>query len=67
MVGKPIYYEDFYDKAPTYYDLQNLTDELRNIVFEMREELNGIHALRDGSALKETEHQLSIGYPRAKE
>ncbi|HMF29844.1 MAG TPA: lysophospholipid acyltransferase family protein [Candidatus Lokiarchaeia archaeon] len=67
MVGKAIYYEEYYGKTPTYNNLQNLTDELQTIVYEMRKELNDIHGLRDGSTLRDTEQQLSIGYPKAKD
>jgi 1-acyl-sn-glycerol-3-phosphate acyltransferase len=67
MIGKPIYYEEYYDTELTYARLQELTDKLKGVMTEMLGELHEIHQLRDGTTLRETEKELSIGYPRVKE
>ncbi|OLS13363.1 MAG: 1-acyl-sn-glycerol-3-phosphate acyltransferase [Promethearchaeota archaeon CR_4] len=67
MVGSPIYYEEYYDTELTYALLEELADKLKAVMTDMLDKLHAIHHLRDGSSLHETEKQLSIGYPRAKE
>ncbi|MFX1304310.1 MAG: 1-acyl-sn-glycerol-3-phosphate acyltransferase [Promethearchaeota archaeon] len=52
-VGDPIYYYDYDINTVSYDDIIRLTDELRNVVWELREGLYG----------KEEEEELSIGSP----
>jgi len=66
MIGKPVYYDEYYDSELTYAKLQELADKLKATMTDMLTELHAIHRLRDGTSLHETEKQLSIGYPRAK-
>ena len=66
LVGRPIYYEEYYDSEITYSRLQELTQKLKNIMTEMLAELHEIHALRDGTTLRNSEKELSIGYPPRK-
>lgn len=54
-VGKPIYYADFYGKRDVpYTEIRKLTNELRDIVIKLREELED----------KGKSVDLSIGYPK---
>ncbi|MFX1476959.1 MAG: lysophospholipid acyltransferase family protein, partial [Promethearchaeota archaeon] len=52
-VGDPLYYTDYDINSVSYDDIQRLTDELRNIVWELREGLYG----------KVENEELSIGSP----
>lgn len=52
-VADPIYYHDYDINTVSYDDIRRLTDELRNIVWELRE----------GVYRKEEEEELSIGSP----
>ena len=52
-VGDPIYYNDYNFDSVSYQDIKRLTDELRNTVWELRENLYG----------KEDTEELSIGSP----
>jgi 1-acyl-sn-glycerol-3-phosphate acyltransferase len=52
-VGDPLYYTDYDINSVSYDDIQRLTDELRNNVWELREGLYG----------KEENEELSIGSP----
>jgi len=53
-VGDPIYYHDYDINTVSYEDIRRLTDELRNIVWELREGIYG---------KEEEEEELSIGSP----
>lgn len=52
-VGDPIYYHDYNINSVSYEDIRRLTDELRTIVWELREDIYG----------KEDVGELSIGSP----
>jgi len=52
-IGKPIYYEDYYGKGEiSYTEIRKLTDELRQIVTDLRDEKD------------KEEKELSIGYSK---
>jgi 1-acyl-sn-glycerol-3-phosphate acyltransferase len=51
--GDPIYYNDYNLDSISYQDIRRLTDELRNIIWELREDLYG----------KDDSEELSIGSP----
>jgi len=50
-VGNPIYYNDYNIDSISYKDIRRLTDDLRNIIWELREGIYG----------KEENEELSIG------
>ncbi len=52
-VADPIYYHDYDINTVSYEDIRRLTDELRNVIWELREGIYG----------KEEEDELSIGSP----
>ncbi len=52
-VGDPIYYNDYSFDSISYQDIRRLTDELRNTIWELRENLYG----------REDTEELSIGSP----
>ena len=52
-VGDPIYYNDYSFDSISYQDIKRLTDELRNTIWELRENLYG----------REDTEELSIGSP----
>jgi 1-acyl-sn-glycerol-3-phosphate acyltransferase len=56
-VGDPLYYRDYDINTVSYEDIRRLTDELRTIVWELREGIYG----------KEENEELSIGSPEVVE
>jgi len=52
-VGDPIYYNDYDINTISYEDIHRLTDELRNNIWELREDIYG----------REDQEELSIGSP----
>lgn len=56
-VGDSIYYNDYNFDSVSYQDIKRLTDELRNTIWELREDVYG----------KEDTKELSIGSPESAE
>jgi 1-acyl-sn-glycerol-3-phosphate acyltransferase len=56
-VADPIYYTDYDINSISYDDIRRLTDELRNVIWELREGIYG----------KEEDEELSIGSPEEAE